>query len=515
MDEKTYFKNLYYDKKGHLMKAIEKLNRVNKNVWFVFIFAFSAFLYLYNITFSNLWIDEAFTQALVKHSFGAITGLIQNDFHPPLYFYALKIFVSIFGISVFTIRFFSTLGVLATILLGYVAGQRVFGKSGALYFCLLIVSLPMLASYSHEARMYTWGAFAVTGVFLYSVLFLASNMRKDLILLMLFTLIAAYTHYYALMAAFWANVFVSVYLFVKKNNNFRTHLLYSLIAVLLYIPWIAVMLGQTKKVMHSFWVPALSWQTISSCLLSPFAPKIWLTPFLPLAIVIYGLLLLAVYRIYVARKDGHSTELGLSLFIFALTFLSAVLISVFMRPILYMRYISNIIVLILIPPTLFFIFTKNRWVKGIILAAVFVSGIAVSVQGSFFSFGPYQHSLVYLHEKHPGVKKVFHVLETTAGPFAEYACYGIKNYWYDPESTVVYTNMDVFDNMKSTDSLGKVLKKDEQYCLANFPYMPFNENNVKRILSESKLLEVDTVYDTKAQTGGFILLYMLRYRGTD
>ncbi len=497
------------------MKAMEKLKPVNKNVWFALIFVFSALFYLYNINFSNLWIDEAFTEALVRHSFGAITGLIRNDFHPPLYFYALKIFVSLFGISVFTIRLFSVLGVMATILLGYITGQRVFGKAGALYFCLLIMSLPMLASYSHEARMYTWGAFTVTGVFLYAVIFLSSNRKKDLTLLMIFSLIAAYTHYYALLAAIWANVFVSVYLFFKKNNSFRTHLLFSLITVLLYIPWIAVMFGQTQKVMQSFWVPALSWQTVSACLLSPFAPKIWLAPFLPLAVIIYGLLLTAVYRNYISREDGQRITIGLSLFIFGLTFLTAVLISVFMRPILYMRYISNIIVLILVPPTLFFVYAKNRWLKGILLAAIIVSGIAVSARGSFFSYGPYEQSLVYLHKKHPEVKKVFHVLETTAGPFAEYARFGIKNYWYTPESTVVYTNMDVFDNMRSTDSLGKVLKKDERYCLANFPYMPFNENNVKRILSESKLLEVDTVYDNKARTGGYILLYMLKYGVTD
>jgi len=122
------------------MKAIEKLKRINKNIWFILIFIFAALFYLYNINFSNIWIDEAFTKALVKHSFGDITGLIKSDFHPPLYFYALKIFVTIFGISDFTIRLFSVLGVLATIVLGYLIGQKVFGKSGALYFCLLLIS---------------------------------------------------------------------------------------------------------------------------------------------------------------------------------------------------------------------------------------------------------------------------------------------------------------------------------------------------------------------------------------
>ena len=497
------------------MKIIRKINRVNKNLWFILIFIFSSLFYLYNINFSNIWIDEAFTKALVKHSFDDITGLIKNDFHPPLYFYGLKIFVSLFGLSVFTIRLFSVLGALAAIVIGYAAGQKIFGKSGALYFCLLLLSLPMLAEYSHEARMYTWGSFAVTGVFIYAVLFIRSNRRLDLFFLMLFSLAAAYIHYYALLAAFWANIFVILFLLINKNKSLKVYFMYSLAALLLYLPWLIVMLNQTKKVSESFWVPSLDWQIIASCLLSPFAPKIYLPPFLPLAVIIYGLVLWVIYRNYISMKEKQGLALGLSLCMFGCTILSAALISFLIQPILYMRYIANIIVLILIPVTLFFMDTKNNWVKGIAVIVILVFGINVSVEGSFFSFGPYEQSLYHLHKKHPEVKKVFHVLETTAGPFVEYNNFDFEHYWYNPDSTIVYTNMDVFRNLLTTDSLYKVLKKDESFCVANFPYMPFNENNFNRILSESQIIKVDTVVDNKVQSGISLLLYILKYKGIE
>ena len=117
----------------------------------------------------------------------------------------------------------------------------------------------------------------------------------------------------------------------------------------------------------------------------------------------------------------------------------------------------------------------------------------------------------YLHEKDPEIKKIFHVLETTAGPFAEYIGKDIQNYWYNPESTIVYTNLDVFRNLIKTDSIGKVLRRDEQFCVANFPVMPFNEDNMKQILSESKLTRIDTVLDSKGPV--IILLYILKYQG--
>jgi hypothetical protein len=497
------------------MNAIEKLKRVNQNTWFILIFIFGSILYLYNINFSDIWIDEAFTKALVRHSYGEIIQLIKNDFHPPLYFFGLKFFVTVFGLNDFTIRLFSVLGILATILLVYIIGQKILGKSGTIYLCLLIVSLPMLAGFSHVARMYTWGAFAVTGTFLFTSRFLSSNRQSDLIWLMLFSLAAAYIHYYALLAAFWANVFILIFLLIKRKNQLKIYLIYSLIALVLFIPWSTAVIWQTKKVVESFWVPALNWQTFLSCLLCPFAPQIYLPPFLPLALIIYGLILFVIYKNYIAGKEKQSLVLGLSLCMFWCAILTAVIISFVIKPVLYMRYISNIVTLLLIPVTLFFTSTKNKYIKGIVLAAILVLGIKISIDGFFFSFGPYKASMIHIHEKYPKVKKVFHVVEGTAGPFAEYDNFDIQNYWFNPQPTTVFTNMDVFDNLVQTGSLAKVLQKEEPFCFVNFPVMPFNSENTKRILSESQLIKVDTVFDTKLTPGIYIVLNLLKYQGVE
>ena len=495
------------------MDAVEKIKRINQNIWFILIFIFASLFYLYNINFSDIWIDEAFTKALVRHSFGEIVALIRNDFHPPLYFFGLKIFVTIFGLTDFTIRLFSVLGILATILLVYITGQKILGKSGAIYLCLLIVSLPMFAGFSHIARMYTWGAFAVTGTLLFASRFLSSDKRSDLIWFVLFSLVAAYTHYYAMLAAFWANVFVLVFLFIKRKEQLKIYLIFSLIALLLYLPWLASVIWQTKNVAHSFWVPALDWQIFLSCLLNPFAPQIYLPPFLPLALIFYVLILVVIYKNYIAGKDKKDLVLGLSLCMFSCTILTAIIITLAIKPVLYMRYISVIITLLLIPVTLFFTTTKNDWIKGIVLTVIFVLGIKISIDGSYFSYGPYQDSINHIHEKYPEIKKVFHVVEGAVGPFIEYNNYDIQNYWYNPEPTTVFTNMDVFDNLIQTDSIEDVLQKDESFCLVGFPVMPFNENNTKQILSESQLTKVDTVFDKKMTPGVSIILYLLKYQG--
>lgn len=494
------------------MFHIEKLRKVNKNIWFLVILFFSSCFYLYNINFSNLWIDEAFTKALVKHSFTEISGLIKNDFHPPLYFYGLKIFVTVFGISDFSVRLFSVLGVIFSIVLGYTAGQRLFGKSGALYFCLLLLSLPMLAAYSHEARMYTWGAFTVTGVFLYACLFITTNKKNDLFCLMLFSLLTAYTHYYSLLAACLANIFVLIFLLIRKNINWRVHLFYSLITIILYLPWIIVLYNQFGKVRKSFWVPQIEWGTILSCFLSPFAQKYFLPPSYPMVIIFFGITLWTMYRSFLNRKDDQRIILGLSFFIFGFTVLIAAAVSLIYQPILYPRYIANIAVMLIVPPTIYFMTTNNKYVKVIILTAILSFGLINSIESSAFSFGPYEQSLSHLHNRHPEVKKIFHVLETT-GSFIEYSSQNFDNYWFCPESTVVYTNMDVFYNLHTTTSLNKVLKDGEPFCVVNFPNMPFNENNFQRIISESRLTTVDTIVDNKMENGFSLLLYILKYNG--
>ncbi|MGD0517558.1 MAG: glycosyltransferase family 39 protein, partial [Thermoguttaceae bacterium] len=114
---------------------------------------------MFNINYSDIWVDESFTKALIRHPVGQVLKFLADDFHPPLYFLGLKLFTSVAGLNDFSIRLFSVLGTLGTLTIGYTIGRRVFGKKGALCFCLLLLALPMLTIYSRIARMYTWAAF--------------------------------------------------------------------------------------------------------------------------------------------------------------------------------------------------------------------------------------------------------------------------------------------------------------------------------------------------------------------
>src|SRR5512145_3373214 len=114
------------------MKNTLKRYISNELLLFVLIFVFATVFYLFKLGFSDLWSDEIYTKAMLEGSLSDFYAKFKNDLHPPLYYLGLRFFTALFGLTATTLRLFSVLGVLSTILLGYFAGQRIFDKQGAL-----------------------------------------------------------------------------------------------------------------------------------------------------------------------------------------------------------------------------------------------------------------------------------------------------------------------------------------------------------------------------------------------
>jgi hypothetical protein len=486
-----------------------------ESVLFLIVILFSSLFYLFNINFSEIWIDETFTKALIRHPFSEMFKLLANDFHPPLYFLGLKIFTAVVGNNDFTIRLFSVIGVICTLILSYTVGQKVLGKNGALLFCVMIIALPMPAFYSHSARMYTWAAFATTGVFFYASLFIKTNKTGDLFFLGLFSLMAAYTHYYCLIAAFWADLFVLLYLLFIQNKSWRNVTIMGGAVFVLFLPWFFILLSQTHAAQKDFWIPAVSPSTLLSCYLNPFGSELELYYLsYMLAVLIYGLTILAIYRNYVSHKDENKIVLGLSLIVFHFTILTAVVLSLVLRPLLYHRYIMCVAPMIMVPPSLYIMNIGNKWIKTFFVGLFVCCGIYISLSMSSFSFGPYKQCLVVLQKNHPDVKKIVHVMEITAGPLYEYGKDGPwSQYCLKNEKAVWYTNTDVFDGMQSIKKLNDILKINEVFCAAEFPYVDINKDNLDLIISQCETMTIETVVDDKSKSGINIKLYILKYQG--
>ena len=119
---------------------------------------FSLFLYLDYMNISIAF-DDAYTMRLTQHSFSEIFDITSRDVHPPLYYWMLKIYSSIFGYSIFSQRAFSDLGVLATMLFAAISLRRRFGDRVAIMFIVLLLIFPVTQYLASEIRMYSWAVF--------------------------------------------------------------------------------------------------------------------------------------------------------------------------------------------------------------------------------------------------------------------------------------------------------------------------------------------------------------------
>jgi uncharacterized membrane protein len=466
---------------------------------------------LFKIGFSDLWSDEIYTKSMLGGSLSDFFGKFKNDLHPPLYYLGLRLFTGLFGLNAISLRLFSVLGVLSTILLGYFAGQRVFGKQGALYFCLMLISIPMLAAYSHQARMYTWAAFSVTGVFIYSYLFMKTGKKRDLVLLFVFTVLAMYTHYYSMAAAFVANMFVFFHLLLTKNKKWLPHLFSLLLAAIVFLPWLFMFIIQVKKVQHAFWAPEVSLNAILSCFKIPFTEQFWTTNYsISLTILIYSLIVFTFLISFTKSFSEYRLVLWLSLCIFLGTLLVVTIISFFSQPILSTRYVMTIVIILVIPPTILLIQIKIKWLKIILISVILFLGIRISISNFYFSYGPYKQTIEYISTTYPEIKKILHITEVTAGPMVEYnGTSGLSHYWLKAKMS----NVDAFTEVYQYNQPGEFLESGEVFCAVRFHNLELNKENLDLVLSESELIKTDTVSDNKFKNGIIIHVYLLKYRG--
>jgi uncharacterized membrane protein len=109
---------------------------------------------------TGLWYDETYSVFHAQQNFSHSIGLASQDQNPPFYNLILAVWVKIFGISEFVVRFLSVLLSSVTGAYLYFFAKKHFNGYTAIFASVIfLVSEPFLI-YSHEVRSY-----ALTGLF--------------------------------------------------------------------------------------------------------------------------------------------------------------------------------------------------------------------------------------------------------------------------------------------------------------------------------------------------------------
>lgn len=206
-----------------------------------------------------VWADEAYTFAMLRHSFSEIWAITAADVHPPLYYFLLKLLSAPFGYSLFSVRFFSALPCIILLVTAAFQLPKLFGKRTAALFLLLYLLYPYTMTYAAETRMYSLAELFVFLNALFAWRCWQWNLGRDWAGFALSGVCAAYTHYFSLVSAGVIYLILLVSAAAKKRKLLKPWLLASGATILLYLPWLGSFLSQLAyKINNPYWIEPIT-----------------------------------------------------------------------------------------------------------------------------------------------------------------------------------------------------------------------------------------------------------------
>lgn len=215
-----------------------------------FILVLLNFVRIFNNTY---WADEIYSIEIIKNDIGGIIATTANDVHPPLYYLILKLFVSILGQRDYVYHLTSFLAYVVLIIFSCVFISKKFSKGTSLILNTGVSLSAYSLIFNVEVRMYSLASLFVILSFYYYYEIISENTKKSYILFVLFSLCAAYTHYYSLVsvAVFYGLLMIRA---IINKKDIKKIIYVYISTILLYLPWICVLFNSLKRVSSEYWI---------------------------------------------------------------------------------------------------------------------------------------------------------------------------------------------------------------------------------------------------------------------
>lgn len=202
-------------------------------------------------TRSGLWLDEALTVDIARLPLHEIPDALKHDGAPPLYYYLLHFWISLFGQSNDAVRSLSGVIAVITLPVGWLCGKRLGGRAVAWTMLVLLASAPFAVYYATESRMYALVIF-LTGCG-YLALERAVRVPRpgNLVAVAVVTAALLYSQYWSLYLAGMVGIWLVVSIVRSRRHGHPEAAPWAaLIAVgagfLLFVPWVPTFLYQAK-----------------------------------------------------------------------------------------------------------------------------------------------------------------------------------------------------------------------------------------------------------------------------
>ena len=272
---------------------------------------------------SDIWYDELFTVGMIQYSYGELINFTAQDVHPPLYYMIVKFFVDLCKLilpGVHAVAVAKIVSVMPYFVLLFYSVTLIRRRldifvGGLFLFC--VIAMPQLSSYTVEVRMYSWALMFVAAAFLHGheAVWDRKDGKRTVIRQRLhgcamacYCLAAAYTQYFAAVAAVMVYLYVLFELLRRDRRRIWEWILWVSAAAAGYAAWLMVLYRQITKVNANYWILPLSFRSLGGCvkfLMKPAFTSEGLN--VVLAVVLTGVYA-SVFLYHIGKRLAHKRE---------------------------------------------------------------------------------------------------------------------------------------------------------------------------------------------------------------
>ena len=187
--------------------------------------------------------------------YGALLQRLINDVHPPLYYFLLKIILDISHESLVCARLFSAVSCIVFLWSGALFIQQNFGKKSAIFYVFFLYLNPFMPQKATEIRMYMFASMFVIWCGIVTLRLLQNENKREWIHFVVSSLLAAYTHYYALLTVAFLYAGILLWFLIKWNKRGIYRWFFCSVATVVgYLPWLPTVVRQIKDVNSGYWI---------------------------------------------------------------------------------------------------------------------------------------------------------------------------------------------------------------------------------------------------------------------
>jgi len=383
----------------------------------------------------GFWGDEAWTGLITQLSIPEIIQVTGRDFHPPVYYLLVHLFIQFFGTSeairLVSFLFYALLGIPV-----YFLAKEFKNKWLTIISVLFVYLSPIMFTFGLEARTYSLLAFlsACTTLFFWKAM--TQKQPKWWLWYFLFAAVGVYSHYYM-----WFILASHGFFWLITDRQQFWHVFKVYLGIfLVQLPWIPTLLAQVSSVVGDYWIGQMNQRTHYEFFLRVTGGDIVTDQQKMIAMTFAGLLVLSlVVAIKLRKISKFYTYLWFWLVIPALI---PTLVSLY-TPVFFYRYLTFSIMPIVFISLWAFRYIKKEFVFAIVAMLFFWM---LKTDLFIFNYSPYS-----MREEMAKIKAASkddnYAIQTYLPAFAEVEYYDALQHqlWVSEEGLVHFSGQSLLD----------------------------------------------------------------------